>query len=197
MIRRPPRSTPKPSSAASDVYKRQVLEMEHLVAPLRRLGQIRPRVALILSVEVEKPGSEPKNFSKLTTQRLTRLTRMPPHLGRPGYHPGHPSQVDPGGPPQRPWASAFGVAPGPGPHGPRRRSYALSYVLWPCPMASGPVPCLMASPVSCGPLLCPMALSYVLWPCAMPYGPVLCPLAMSSGLSCGTFLRTGGVGIFL
>ena len=25
MIRRPPRSTPKPSSAASDVYKRQVL----------------------------------------------------------------------------------------------------------------------------------------------------------------------------
>ena len=26
MIRRPPRSTPKPSSAASDVYKRQELE---------------------------------------------------------------------------------------------------------------------------------------------------------------------------
>jgi len=27
MIRRPPRSTPKPSSAASDVYKRQVVEV--------------------------------------------------------------------------------------------------------------------------------------------------------------------------
>ena len=26
MIRRPPRSTPKPSSAASDVYKRQIME---------------------------------------------------------------------------------------------------------------------------------------------------------------------------
>ena len=26
MIRRPPRSTPKPSSAASDVYKRQLLD---------------------------------------------------------------------------------------------------------------------------------------------------------------------------
>ena len=26
MIRRPPRSTPKPSSAASDVYKRQLLQ---------------------------------------------------------------------------------------------------------------------------------------------------------------------------
>ena len=28
MIRRPPRSTPKPSSAASDVYKRQVINRE-------------------------------------------------------------------------------------------------------------------------------------------------------------------------
>ena len=28
MIRRPPRSTPKPSSAASDVYKRQVTDAE-------------------------------------------------------------------------------------------------------------------------------------------------------------------------
>ena len=27
MIRRPPRSTPKPSSAASDVYKRQTLSL--------------------------------------------------------------------------------------------------------------------------------------------------------------------------
>ena len=32
MIRRPPRSTPKPSSAASDVYKRQVVELVVIAA---------------------------------------------------------------------------------------------------------------------------------------------------------------------
>ena len=37
MIRRPPRSTPKPSSAASDVYKRQVLEKDNAVEDFRKL----------------------------------------------------------------------------------------------------------------------------------------------------------------
>ena len=38
MIRRPPRSTPKPSSAASDVYKRQVLyEMYKSGTPFEEL----------------------------------------------------------------------------------------------------------------------------------------------------------------
>ena len=37
MIRRPPRSTPKPSSAASDVYKRQVYSLGRLVTCIARL----------------------------------------------------------------------------------------------------------------------------------------------------------------
>ena len=36
MIRRPPRSTPLYSSAASDVYKRQALKMKHALAPPRK-----------------------------------------------------------------------------------------------------------------------------------------------------------------
>ena len=41
MIRRPPRSTPKPSSAASDVYKRQVLEQAWLKQHLNIDSEIR------------------------------------------------------------------------------------------------------------------------------------------------------------
>ena len=37
MMRRPPRSTPKPSSAASDVYKRQVEELAKEVRAAARL----------------------------------------------------------------------------------------------------------------------------------------------------------------
>src|SRR5665647_3790498 len=44
MIRRPPRSTPLYSSAASDVYKRQVAVMGTLQGPLRHLGLDHPRV---------------------------------------------------------------------------------------------------------------------------------------------------------
>ena len=39
MIRRPPRSTPKPSSAASDVYKRQVIEGMEFVDKIKRGDQ--------------------------------------------------------------------------------------------------------------------------------------------------------------
>ena len=37
MVRRPPRSTPKPSSAASDVYKRQVSYLFVLIVDLKRV----------------------------------------------------------------------------------------------------------------------------------------------------------------
>ena len=43
MIRRPPRSTQSRSLAASDVYKRQVLEAEYLYADARAIDQGKPR----------------------------------------------------------------------------------------------------------------------------------------------------------
>ena len=57
MIRRPPRSTPKPSSAASDVYKRQILpEVEHVDFILVKAGQkVAVEVAVIITGEPQ-PG---------------------------------------------------------------------------------------------------------------------------------------------
>ena len=47
MIRRPPRSTPKPSSAASDVYKRQILKVR--ISENRPIE--RPIIAKILAFD--------------------------------------------------------------------------------------------------------------------------------------------------
>ena len=43
MIRRPPRSTPKPSSAASDVYKRQAQRHSLLLRPPRNVAKVATR----------------------------------------------------------------------------------------------------------------------------------------------------------
>ena len=53
MIRRPPRSTPKPSSAASDVYKRQVLRCggtRWLYCPFRRALTVQQLTLSILDI---------------------------------------------------------------------------------------------------------------------------------------------------
>src|SRR5660398_134846 len=52
MMRRPPRSTPLYSSAASDLYKRQVLDADGLVAFAWRMGELRHHPALVLTPHV-------------------------------------------------------------------------------------------------------------------------------------------------
>jgi len=51
MIRRPPRSTPKPSSAASDVYKRQIKGIFSLI---REENKLDPKITELLLTEVNK-----------------------------------------------------------------------------------------------------------------------------------------------
>src|SRR5450756_3013401 len=57
MIRRPPRSTQSRSSAASDVYKRQVLLRPH---ELHRLGRGGPRESHEGSRRQQDPSGEPQ-----------------------------------------------------------------------------------------------------------------------------------------
>src|SRR5660397_259403 len=65
MIRRPPRSTPLYSSAASDVYKRQVEECPGRRAPARK-GRPTP-----LS---RRHGREPVSYTHLRAHRLRRIS---------------------------------------------------------------------------------------------------------------------------
>ena len=67
MIRRPPRSTPKPSSAASDVYKRQ--------SHLRALGQGQHRPPQLQRCFQQRPRSHP---FRPKFQVATAL-KQPPH----------------------------------------------------------------------------------------------------------------------
>ena len=64
MIRRPPRSTPKPSSAASDVYKRQAQEGLPFLLP----HITKQRVHLPLPL-----------FMSLVTERVLRIPRTVPY----------------------------------------------------------------------------------------------------------------------
>ena len=53
MIRRPPRSTPKPSSAASDVYKRQVEVLVEVDVDVEVLVEVDVDVEVLVEVDVE------------------------------------------------------------------------------------------------------------------------------------------------
>ena len=93
MIRRPPRSTLSSSSAASDVYKRQVLHFQRFFfqaedgirdrSPSRGLGDVYKRQPIIRSQEMMDVGA---TYQVARVQRLKiRATRLvaPTNLGRP------------------------------------------------------------------------------------------------------------------
>ena len=85
MIRRPPRSTPKPSSAASDVYKRQAIAY-----PIRPRQQLHEPLAIPWPVRGSVECPRPSALSYIVLDdRDTRLKKRAavakPHSGlRPG-----------------------------------------------------------------------------------------------------------------
>src|SRR5665647_1131940 len=99
MIRRPPRSTPLYSSAASDVYKRQhLLRGRHLGRD--RAGHLRPLVRL------PAPGAEPRLQPGEVTMAAQTLPGPPPQVGD------HPA-VRPSRSTRRRQAHAVGERPSP------------------------------------------------------------------------------------
>eukprot|EP00658_Telonema_sp_P-2_P017369 TRINITY_DN1673_c0_g1_i3.p1 TRINITY_DN1673_c0_g1~~TRINITY_DN1673_c0_g1_i3.p1 ORF type:complete len:281 (+),score=51.81 TRINITY_DN1673_c0_g1_i3:143-985(+) len=72
MIRRPPRSTLSSSSAASDVYKRQILESERVALPCKKIGLLCGLFGLVIMCTVVK-----KNLMTCGTTSWWFLTLIP------------------------------------------------------------------------------------------------------------------------
>src|SRR5659263_274550 len=112
MIRRPPRSTQSRSSAASDVYKRQL-------PALRRRAALRP-VPTLLWLRVP-PGGLPRSSGRLPTHRGTAAGAAAPHF--PHLHRGlRMSRLRPTSRRRTPLPRLSAVRP---PHRRRRKLYRL------------------------------------------------------------------------